>query len=250
MRELPILCDARTVRAILDGLQTQDRRPITHRHLKPNTGVVAERDLVNFNVSHFKDGFWAYMQKYQGICLGELKPPYQVGDLLYVRETFGYHGDSSGGIPNRNYSVVRYWADGERRNVAFKTFAEMQKVCPKQNIKYPDSYYELDDDEQMFERSDLISAWWERKKKIPSIHMPKAYARIWIEVTGVRVERIQYISDDDAEAEGITLDEAMSTCYTDGFRAAFSGLWESIYEGSWERNDWIWVFDFKKVEVK
>ncbi|THJ35971.1 hypothetical protein E8K88_01440 [Lampropedia aestuarii] len=72
----------------------------------------------------------------------------------------------------------------------------------------------------------------------PSIHMPKHVARIWLEITGVRVERLQDISHDDAMAEGMAWDDAIHD---------FQKTWEST-GGDWDANPWVWVIDFKRIE--
>lgn len=77
----------------------------------------------------------------------------------------------------------------------------------------------------------------------PSIHMPRWASRILLEIVSVRVERLQDISEDDAEAEGCDRAEgfAPKTWATDAFRA----IWESIHgPGSWEINPWVWVIKF------
>jgi len=93
----------------------------------------------------------------------------------------------------------------------------------------------------------------------PSIHMPRWASRILLEVTGVRVERLQDISQDDAKAEGV---EQMGACpglglyrnYLDPMTGyirpddAFSSLWNSINgAGTWNANPWVWVIEFKRV---
>lgn len=85
----------------------------------------------------------------------------------------------------------------------------------------------------------------------PSIHMPKAASRITLEITGVRVERLQEIHHNlnDLEAEGVTL--SPSTLYPDCNRAdkleqVFATLWDSINGvGAWDKNPWCWVLEFK-----
>lgn len=96
----------------------------------------------------------------------------------------------------------------------------------------------------------------------PSIHMPKEAARIFLEVTNVRVERLRDISEDDAIAEGVeiidyaesifpvfrkyNLKEKKGTLYP---RLSFRTLWEKINgQDSWESNPWVWVYEFKVVE--
>ncbi len=95
----------------------------------------------------------------------------------------------------------------------------------------------------------------------PSIHMPRWASRITLEVTGVRVERLQDISEEDAIAEGVEVlwrgyDDAQDfyrNYHTGGYlftaKASYRTLWESINgPGSWERNDWVWVIEFKRIE--
>lgn len=89
----------------------------------------------------------------------------------------------------------------------------------------------------------------------PSIHMPRWASRITLEITGVRVERLNDISEQDAAAEGVEkafgssykhyLDDKKDCGYA---TASFSSLWESINgAGSWQQNPWCWVIEFKKI---
>lgn len=95
----------------------------------------------------------------------------------------------------------------------------------------------------------------------PSIHMPRWASRILLEITGVRVERLNAISEEDAEAEGIDMEALYDSqdcydCIADHnmtgrptVTGAFKYLWESIYgEGSWQANPWVWVITFRRVE--
>ncbi len=72
----------------------------------------------------------------------------------------------------------------------------------------------------------------------PSIHMPKAAARIWLEVVSVRVERLNSISEGDAKAEGVSSVEE------------FQYLWNTLNEKgdrSWLSNPWVWIISFKTI---
>lgn len=83
----------------------------------------------------------------------------------------------------------------------------------------------------------------------PSIHMPRWASRILLEITAVRVERLQDISNDQAIAEGIDTHPMGfygNGCITAG--GAFLELWESINgDGRWADNPWVWVIEFKRV---
>lgn len=83
----------------------------------------------------------------------------------------------------------------------------------------------------------------------PSIHMPRWASRILLEITGVRVERLQDISDADARAEGVSPDmDIRWQSGDDTPRGMFGELWESINgPGSWDSNPWVWVIEFKVV---
>jgi hypothetical protein len=83
----------------------------------------------------------------------------------------------------------------------------------------------------------------------PSIHMPRAAARLFLKVTDVRVERLQDITEDGAMAEGTyPIYDAMGNVYSQGgysigYRLAFEDLWNGIYH-NWNDNPWVWVIEF------
>lgn len=81
----------------------------------------------------------------------------------------------------------------------------------------------------------------------PSIFMPRIASRITLEITGVRVERLNEISADDAIAEGVEIITSIDHGSTDPI-AAYRVLWESINgKGSWEKNPWVWCISFKRI---
>ena len=85
----------------------------------------------------------------------------------------------------------------------------------------------------------------------PSIHMPRKYSRITLEVTDVRVQRIQSITPDDCANEGIEGGGESDPLGPISLVTKFASLWQSINgEGSWARNDWVWAYTFKAIEVK
>ncbi|MBD9406245.1 hypothetical protein IB236_12930 [Acidovorax sp. ACV02] len=88
----------------------------------------------------------------------------------------------------------------------------------------------------------------------PSMFMPRWVSRITLEITRVRVERLQDISDADCVAEGCgALPSAIGCPMTSGTgetipRAMFRALWESINgPGSWDANPWVWVVEFRRL---
>lgn len=77
----------------------------------------------------------------------------------------------------------------------------------------------------------------------PSIHMPRWASRILLEITDVRVEQLNDISEEDARSEGISGSSARDV------KEAYAALWRSIYgSDSWRANPWVWVIEFKRIE--
>lgn len=144
------------------------------------------------------------------------------GDRLWVRETF----DSPPGSEDR--SEVLYRAD----------------VTPEQ-------------DRQHAENCRRSPALFGPGKWRPSIFMPRWASRITLEVTSVRVERLQDISDDDVRAEGVPEHHEFcndargcSTEYAcDLLQDRFAALWDKINgkRANWSSNPWLWVVTFKRV---
>lgn len=97
-------------------------------------------------------------------------------------------------------------------------------------------------------------------KWVPSIHMPRWASRIMLEITDVRVERLQNISDEDVDSEGFAGDyptSALPALFPGepsdwshlSMRDCYGALWKSIYGAeNWQANPWVWVIEFKRVE--
>lgn len=101
---------------------------------------------------------------------------------------------------------------------------------------------------------DFDSNWCWKRLKLPSIHCPRGMSRITLEITGVKVERLQDISEEDAIAEGVPKTWQYADTYLTPAgdfacaQVAFQRLWESINgPESWSANPWVWAISFKRV---
>ena len=168
---------------------------------------------------YIKDGLVLYNGKNEP-CIR--KAPYQPGDILYVRET---------------WERFECWnCEGDERG-----------NCPKEPQK---SVFDKTCGCYMYRATDEIygDARWH-----PSIHMPKEAARIWLKVTGVRVERLQDITSDQISREGVEV-EYPHVLNGEEKRYAFSTLWNSTIKKSdidsygWNANPWVWVIEFERCE--
>lgn len=99
-------------------------------------------------------------------------------------------------------------------------------------------------DHILYRESDLLprhSRW------TPSIHMPRWASRITLEITDVRVQRVQEISSNDCRSEGVRSILRSEQSFIDGF----SRLWDSINQKrgfGWDTNPWVWALTFKRLE--
>ena len=84
----------------------------------------------------------------------------------------------------------------------------------------------------------------------PSIFMPRAASRITLKVTGVRVERLQDISEEDAQAEGVDFLPLAPAALT--HRTSYSGLWDKINgkKHPWSSNPWVWCIEFRRDDAR
>lgn len=109
--------------------------------------------------------------------------------------------------------------------------------------KAPNGYYYYED----WQKDDIADV----TKWKPSIHMPKEAARIWLKVTDVNVERLQEITEVQAQAEGCNSGLLTGACTA---RGQFEDLWNSTIKNSdldrygWDANPWVWVIEFERCE--
>lgn len=225
MKERPILFSGPMVRALLDGRKTQTRRTVT----LPTKGEYIRPDMGGWSPSTIGGADQHGRSVPEHVCLWNqttgttLACPYGVpGDRLWVKETHAI-------VPRTAYAM----RDGVQ-----------------QTLKPGDDH-----------DAAVYAAGWERSKPgrwRPSIHMPRWASRLTLEITEVRVERLQDISKSDAEAEGIrepSLGEWVETGLWQVRRTqceavtTYCALWESINgPDSWAANPWVWAVSFRVLE--
>lgn len=223
VKERPILFSGPMVKAILDGRKTQTRRVIkpqpTEYAFEADAAPGFARFGYDYIVGNPSDGI--VDQTYQ-----ILKCPYgQPGDQLWVRENWQcFKAGTDQPIPHNPQPalcVTGYQATDAARAKEYN------------------------------------SPEWKGPWK-PSIHMPRWVSRIQLEITNVRIERVQEISDrgaqNDCTAEGVFLLGLGHDWEERGFssseKCAFHDLWSKINgPESWDSNPWVWVIEFKRLEA-
>jgi hypothetical protein len=92
-------------------------------------------------------------------------------------------------------------------------------------------------------------AWPWKLQTLPSMFCPRGLSRITLEITGVRVERVQDISESDAIAEGVQLLKTQSALDRGVWAHRYAQLWDQINakRAPWASNPWVWVLDFRRV---
>ncbi len=225
-KERPILFSAPMVRAILDG-----RKTVTRREIKPSMRGFD----VSFELHQQEDGSWRPMHTFDESCMDDqgaehpIACPYgQPGDRLWVRESWWQAGDWQATYPEDDTGAwfgsrrVVYSSDGTPPN--------------EPNTSYPSGL-----------RNGAYSAAAPNKiwRHRPSIHMPRWACRILLEITDVRVERLQDISREQCIAEGPQCPVADHLARA--WHVQFRDLWQST-GGNWDANPWVWCVSFRRVE--
>ncbi|MNH86056.1 hypothetical protein D3C73_385110 [compost metagenome] len=214
VKELPILFSAPMVRAILGGRKTVTRRAVNPQPaLTDGSGFSWKGHLFGRGADDRETS-----RNFSKHCCPFGKP----GHRLWVRET--WYCD--------HFEVMR---------------------GPYLKPDDLDIGEALDDGTLVYAADGLTPYEADQPVWKPSIHMPRWVSRILLEITDVRVERLQEISRSDIRAEGLvcppelTIDD-VSPNYRDWYPAAWRELWESINGAdSWSANPWVWVVEFKRV---
>lgn len=247
-RERPILFNGAMVRAILAGQKTQTRRVVKRRRGWPIEFVGGMGDFNDPSCWGFEcseTAAWWLLKDDGDPGSHQIPCPFgEPGDRLWVRETWGVVSnawDDDGNIcewnPDRDNKEIHELPFGNGYYSGHVIYAA-------------DGAYEWAGDDDG--GGEPRSAWH------PSIHMPRAASRITLEITGVRVERLHDISEDDCWAEGIeavdgALDDVkiiemanrMGRSFEDA-APTFAALLGST-GAVWAENPWVWVIEFKLV---
>lgn len=207
MTDRPILFSAPMVRAILDGRKTQTRRVVKSPWKK--------REIVNLRSFYNDNGnSWS----------GEFDDPHNWGipnvidqDPLSVYDMackYGSRGD-------RLWVRETFGCLGRSPKDGAPSDSEKSTTCYKATDRVPEH----------------IIKWR------PSIHMPRWASRITLEITNVRVERLQDISEADSIDEGVPADSDAEP------QDIYMSIWNELNgPASWFSNPWVWVIEFKRVQ--
>ncbi|MBJ7583330.1 hypothetical protein JHD42_19975 [Aeromonas veronii] len=214
MKERPVIFNGEMVRAILAGRKTQTRRVMK---VQPPEG-------------------WGPVNSFG------VEDPNARTYTKAVVDRHGYMqaGPQVFGVADETWGAVSPFGQPGDRLWVKETFAT--GLCTKSTIAYRATH----------KPSDLDEGWDEQIKWTPSIHMSRSFSRIKLEITDVRVERLNDINEQDALAEGVddgTSPAAIAVGWFEKPRKAFRRLWERIYgQESWNSNPWVWVVEFKHVQ--
>ena len=223
MKQRPIIFNTEMVRAILDGRKTQTRRPMQPQPHKEWHPFSAKAEWYTPTVIDKKGFYQPAKNDVFGVSdedQGFISPFGSIGDQLWVRETWYQKG----------HYCMPMW-DGADDEDAFWSGTNQAK------------YFASDRIEKV---SHKFGEYFWRKR--PSIHMPRWAARIILEVTDVRVERLSDISEQDAKAEGFDYPAVPGMGWKFNARHNFLVEWDQIY-GNRSSNPWVWVIEFKVIST-
>lgn len=235
MKERPIIFSGPMVRALLDGSKTQTRRvaPVARLRITPygdgsvTWGVNFSKSIKGVLGSH--SGGRLNEVQARRIIASQFCPYGQPGDRLWVRETWR--------------GVVEINPPGKTTELGIARYVPDQEYCRR--VEYRAT-------------QDRDGGPWR-----PSTHMPRWASRITLEVTGVRIENLQDISEADAIAEGIETNEYFARQeYFDCVAPAgshgrprpiseYQALWDSLNAARcpWVDSPYVWVVEFKRAQT-
>jgi hypothetical protein len=221
MKERPILFNAEMIKAILSGRKTQTRRIMKNQPAGDfqDCPVQVRRD---------DDQFQWFSTQY-GESTWFSNPLGKPGDQLWVREAF-------------------------RMAKSLDTHSPREVAALSMSAGYKNPWAPI-----QFEADSARAGKWtgfdtppvvtDAGKLRPSLHMPRWASRIDLLITGVRVERLNSLTNTDARAEGYPAEREIDGGSTDPW-LWFRDLWDGIYpDNTFKVNPWVWVIKFQRVET-
>ena len=228
-RVLPILFNTDMVRAILDGRKTVTRRLVKH-----------DVDAILNSPYHKEHPEVEDKQIISKLCM----PTYQPEDTMYVRETWRV-----GAWDVHNQMIAFDYKDGTCGELTYIHDRELFERLVNQS---------RDDARKAKCEYNCVDFVWKKGNSPcrwhPNIHMPKEAARIWLKVKDVRVERLQNITQEDAEKEGAQEKVDPITKFRASALLNFMHIWNSTIKKSdldsygWYENPWVWVIEIERCE--
>ena len=225
-KERPILMTTESVKAILDGRKTMTRRVIKPQPIYDRYSyfTILRKGRETGDTQNFNNG-----------CYPHFCPYGQVGDRLWVRETFVLESDAEYGYSEDELKRIGVdrpikTEDGGLDWGVYHLIPHYRATEPEPNIVAPDQ-----------------DTYDDKTRWAPSIFMPRWASRITLEITGVRVERLQEITDTDVDEEGVVYNPQATNA-----PQAFKELWDSINgkKYPWLSNPWVWVIKFDNIGVR
>ncbi|EPT9721453.1 hypothetical protein ACVTT0_002079 [Vibrio cholerae] len=237
MKVVPMIFNTDMVKALMAGDKVVTRRPVSPQPEISDYGYdwwPSKKFGSMVQVSGFEKIDCDYKRDLVEEMARDACPIANIGDLIYVRETWGVvshqfddHGNMVKWTPDRPSTQVKELKFGKgyyTGHVIYRADGEM-RWCND------------------FE--DEVSAWK------PSIHMPRTASRLTLKVTDVRIERVQDITEEQAIKEGINKHHQIPAFkspigYHTSPAYAYEELWNSIY-GNWDENPYVWVIEFEVI---
>jgi hypothetical protein len=256
-KERPLLFKGEMVRAILDGRKTQTRRIVADKRLSPKLTLLELFDFlggggrcdssgddglrVSFVSDYERQDDNGRRYKYTGLLVQSEAVPEDGAEEIVC--PYGVQGDS--------LLVREKW----------RTKKQWDHLAPTALPIYDSALPDCDIDWAATPTHQLHGRWR------AAIHLPLRFARIELDLTKVRVERLQDISEQDAIAEGCEMDPEMRPGDAaplifpkeqphpkggfvgwDDAREWYADLWDSINgAGAWDKNPWVWVISFRRI---
>lgn len=227
----PILFNTNMVRAILGG-----RKTVTRRVVKPQPDyffncIMGEPRKV------CSKGYGAVMPDKTDAWI---KPPYHPGDILWVRETWQeiYETEWSEDKPHTGKNIRELISNFDSIQ---KVEAGISSECKSEKMKPRMKYFVFKASDIQYTDGENGLIWR------PSIYMPREAARIFLRVTGVRVERLQDINLDPPGPENQVIKEGLH------YLCDFIAVWEMTTKKrdrptcGWDANPWVWVIEFERI---